>query len=108
MSGLRVFGLDRTGRAPAVAADVKAVRDGELDMDVTWEDGCANDPAVNSDPAVGYVVEWGYAPDKLYHSYQVFENKVHIAALVKGQPVYVRVDAWNRSGITEGSDVIAL
>ena len=108
VSGLRAFGLDREGRAPAPAAAVKAVRDGELDMDVTWEDGCACDPAANADPAAGFVVEWGYAPDKLYHSYQVFENKVHIAALVKDQPVYVRVDAWNRSGITEGSDVIAL
>lgn len=29
-------------------------------------------------------------------------NQVTISALIKGQPLYVRVDAFNEKGITEG------
>jgi hypothetical protein len=53
--------------------------------------------------AVGYNILWGSAPDKLYHSYMVFgaaEKK--IGALMKGEPVWVRVDAFNEAGVTEG------
>jgi len=63
-------------------------------MDVSWKGY-----------GTGYVVVWGYAPHKLYHSYQVFGESVRIGGLVKGQDVYVRVDSFNDSGITEG-DVI--
>ena len=52
--------------------------------------------------ATGYVVQWGFSPEKLYHSYMVFEPKASIGGLVKGQDVYLRVDAFNESGITEG------
>ena len=46
---------------------------------VTWDKG----------DAVGYNVLWGFAPDKLYHSYMVLgSNEVNIGALVKGQPVF--------------------
>ena len=54
------------------------------------------------DPAVGYVVNWGFAPDKLYHSYQVFDERVSIGGLVKDQALYLRVDSFNENGITEG------
>lgn len=105
VSGLRVFGLDTSEDAssPAAASDVRAVRTGDLDMDVTWQDPAGNDP---KKAATGYVVEWGHSPEKLYHSMQVFGRKAHIAALVKDQPVYVRVDAWNGAGITEGNQVV--
>ena len=44
-----------------------------------------------------------FAPDKLYHSYIVFgKNEIKIGALIKGEPVYVRVDTFNEVGITEG------
>ncbi|MNC40997.1 hypothetical protein D3C75_897430 [compost metagenome] len=46
---------------------------------------------------------WGFSADKLYHSYLVYgDNRVTIGALVKGQSVYIRVDAFNEMGITEG------
>ena len=55
------------------------------------------------DSATGYNVLWGYAPDKLYHSYMVYgKSEVKIGALRKGQPLYLRVDAFNENGITEG------
>lgn len=46
---------------------------------------------------------WGNAPEKLYHSYMVFgKTKQKIGALIKGEPVYLRIDTFNESGITEG------
>ena len=51
----------------------------------------------------GHNVLWGYAPEALYHSCMVFgKNSCRIGALVKDQPVYVRVDTFNEGGITEG------
>ncbi|MDQ6418470.1 family 43 glycosylhydrolase [Paenibacillus sp. LHD-117] len=93
VSGLRVFGLG-SGKAPEKATDLTVNRAGDLDLDLSWKG-----------TGTGYVVEWGYAPDKLYHSYQVFEQSVRIGGLVKGQETYIRVDSFNDSGITEG-DII--
>ena len=90
VSGLRVFGLGG-GSLPERAKKVTVKRNGDLDIVVSWQGN-----------AVGYVVEWGYRPDKLYHSWQVFGDKVHIGGLVKGQDVYIRVDSFNENGITEG------
>lgn len=97
VSGLRVFGRGN-GAAPEAARGVKAERVGDLNMLVSWaEDGAA-----------GHNILWGHAPDKLYHSYMVLgANGKNIGALMKGEPVYVRVDAFNENGITEG-EVFAL
>lgn len=90
VSALRIFGI-LDGAKPDAATNVKCVMKSDLDMEVSWNGN-----------ATGYCVIWGYAPDKLYHSYQVFDKQVCIGGLVKGQPVYVRVDSFNDSGITEG------
>ena len=95
VSGLRAFGRG-SGEAPAKAADVKAILDGDLDMDVSWI----------AEDASGANILWGYAPDKLYHSVMVHgRNARRIAALIKDQPVYARVDVYNANGITEGDPV---
>ncbi|MFC4323712.1 family 43 glycosylhydrolase [Litchfieldia salsa] len=92
ISGLRVFGKGE-GELPKQATGVKLERQSELDLSVEWKDI----------GAVGYNVLWGFAPDKLYHSYMVLgSNEVTIGALIKAQPVYVRVDSFNEQGITEG------
>lgn len=93
VSGLRVFGIG-DGEKPAVP-DFVAERIGDLDMDVK----------IKGTGAVGYNVLWGHREDKLYHSYMIFDNKVRIGALVKGQDYYVRVDAFNESGITKGKTI---
>lgn len=94
VSGIRVFGLGN-GSLPNPCQHVKVEGESDLDMLVTWE-GAAN--------AVGYNILWGFGEDKLYHSYMVFgKNQQRIGALVKGQPVYVRVDTFNEKGITEGN-----
>ena len=92
ISGLRVFGIgegEYPGKATGVVLDLLS----ELDLLVKWDDT----------DAVGCNVLWGCAPDKLYHSYMVFDKyEVNIRALIKGQPVYVRNDTFNEKGITEG------
>lgn len=90
ISGLRVFGLGH-GEKPAQAANVTAEYAGDLDLNAAWEGN-----------ATGYVLLWGHAPDKLYHSRMTFQNRASIGALVKGQRVFIRVDSFNDSGITHG------
>lgn len=92
ISGLRVFGIGPSP-LPKQTSGIQTDQASELDLSVTWEE----------DDAVGHNVVWGCAPDKLYHSYMVLgSNWVTISALIKGQPLYVRVDAFNEKGITEG------
>lgn len=96
ISGLRVFGIGNGEKpdAPAFAAE----RITDLDMQVS----------ISGKKALGYVILWGSSLEKLYHSCMVFcENGIgdvtrKIGALVKDREYYVRVDAFNENGITEG------
>ena len=94
ISGLRAFGIGK-GKKPE-APCFKAVRTGDLDMEVR----------ISAIGAVGYNILWGHEPDKLYHSYMVFGRSQRIGALVKGRHYYVRVDAFNENGITEGTEIV--
>lgn len=98
ISGLRVFGIN-DGKKPATPV-FAAERLNDLDMKVV----------ITSDDAdvVGYNILWGHAEDKLYHSYMIFGKKEQrIGALVKGTDYFVRVDAFNENGISEG-EIIAI
>lgn len=99
ISGLRVFGKGngQAPKTPTFAAKREADR---RYMKVTIESP--------SDDVVGYNILWGHKADKLYHSYMVFGvTEKEIKALVTTQNYFVRVDAFNENGITEGQ-VIAL
>ena len=92
VSGLRVFGKGE-GKAPEVPA-FKAERINDLDMNVTVE---------KQPDALGYNILFGSLPEKLYHSYMVFEaGEKRVGALIKDRKYFVRVDAFNENGITEG------
>lgn len=92
VSGLRVFGRGY-GAKPEIPS-FNAAQTGELDMAVTIRE---------QENTLGYNILFGSAPDKLYHSYMVFSaGERRIGALVKGCHYFVRVDAFNESGITEG------
>lgn len=93
ISGLRIFGVG-DGEKPEVP-EFEAYRENELDMMVK----------IAGTNATGYNILWGSQPDKLYHSHMVFGNEQRIGALVKGKEYYVRVDAFNENGITEGNVV---
>ena len=95
VSGLRVFGLG-DGEKPAEPV-FTAARMGDLDMIVQI--------AEQSD-ALGYNILFGSSPDKLYHSYMVFQaGSRRVGALIKDRETYVRVDAFNENGITAGKCV---
>jgi hypothetical protein len=92
ISGLRVFGKAE-GELPKKIQSVTTKVLSPLDVLVEWE----------KTEAVGYNVHWGFAPDKLYHSYLVYgKTSQIISALIKGQPLYIRVDSFNEAGISEG------
>ena len=90
ISGLRVFGVGNGKKPSAPKFSVK--RDNDLEMTVEMK----------SEGAVGYNVLWGATPEKLYHSWMTFEEVQKIPSLVKGREYFVRVDAFNENGITEG------
>lgn len=93
VSGLRVFGNCK-GAKP-LQAEVTADRVSGIDMEIT----VLNDGQTG---ICGYNILWGNEPDKLYHSYLTYDAKKRIGALISGRAYYVRVDAFNESGITEG------
>jgi len=90
ISGLRVFGRGK-GALPSPVTSIKATRKSDIDVTVSWDGD-----------ATGYCVLWGHSPDKLYNSYQVYGQEVQIGGLIKGQPIYLRIDSFNENGITEG------
>lgn len=91
ISGLRIFGID-AGALPGVPIPTVEWL-GPLDLLLSWA----------GTDALGYTVLWGHHPDKLYHSYTVMgKTEQRIGAFVEGQPVYLRVDAFNESGISQG------
>lgn len=96
ISGLRVFGRGR-GKPPVQASRVSARRTDGMTIEVRWQGD-----------AVGYEVLWGLSPDKLYHSFRVFgKNAIEIRALMADvEQYYVRVDAFNENGITEGKTYV--
>lgn len=92
ISGLRVFGKGNVA-APA-RANAVGHRIGEMDAVISWD----------TERAVGAVILWGHAPDKLYHSRMVYgANSGRITALIAGEDAYVRVDTFNEGGIAEGT-----
>ena len=95
VSGLRVFGLG-DGEKPAEPV-FTAARMGDLDMIVQIREQA---------DALGYNILFGSSPDKLYHSYMVFEaGSRRVGALIKDREYTVRVDAFNENGITAGKCV---
>ena len=53
--------------------------------------------------ALGYNILFGSSPEKLYHSSMVFTAGSHrVGELIKDREYFVRVDAFNENGITEG------
>ena len=98
VSGLRLFGIG-SGEVPEEPTfEVRRTGDTELTVRVEKQED-----------ALGWNMLFGHAPDKLYHSCLIFSHgETWLDALVKGQDCYVRLDAFNRAGIREGSRIIKL
>ena len=96
ISGFRVFGMG-TFKKPtkvnsiAIARDIKDSRN----VKISWQ---------RQPNAIGYMVRFGQAKDKLYRSYQVYNNtSLTIRSLEKGIKYWFAVDAFGENGITRGN-----
>ena len=101
LAGFRIFG-NAGGKAPAIVQGLKTARS-ENDRAVvklTW---------TKSPDAIGYNIRYGFAKDKLYHTYQVLgAGSVTIGSLNSLQKYYFTIDAFNENGITRGGNLIEL
>ena len=97
VSGLRIFGFGG-GSAPEKAPAFTAERCvDERNMRVSW----------NAAPgAAGYLIRFGVNKKELNTHWQVIgKTGAEIRCLTAGVRYYVRVDAYNENGVTEGTDV---
>ena len=90
ISGFRVFGKGNGTKPQAPTFTVERRSD------------FAFHAKIHSADAIGWNILWGSSSDKLYHSYMTFQPERTVSALVKEEAYYVRVDAFNENGITEG------
>lgn len=93
ISGIRVFGHGG-GELPQQSENVDIKLLSAEPMEATDMEVC-----FVCDDCTGANILWGYAENKLYHSYMIFGKTTQvIRALVKNQPVFVRVDTFNENG----------
>lgn len=98
LAGLRIFG--NTGdNLPGLVTNIHALRENDRAVvQLTW---------TPSPGAIGYMIRYGIAKDKLYHTYQVLDtNSVTIRSLNSLSEYYFTVDAFNETGITEGKNCL--
>ncbi|WP_138989650.1 family 43 glycosylhydrolase [Larkinella sp. C7] len=100
INGFRVFG-NGLGKAPATPVKLAAVRQkDQRNADIAWE---------KVPGAVGYNILWGIARDKLYQTYQIWNdqpNKLELRALNVGVPYYFAIESFNENGVSTVSEVI--
>ncbi len=100
ISDIRVFGKT-TDPLPAAPLKVNVKRDVDTrNATVAWE---------KVKGAVGYNILWGIAKDKLYQTYQIWNDQPstkEIRALSKGVSYYFAVEAFNEAGVSKMSEVV--
>lgn len=102
ISEFRIFG-NGFGKAPQTPAAFTAVRQKDArNADLKWE---------KVPGAIGYNVLWGIAPDKLYQTYQFWNdepNTFELRALNVGVPYYFAIEAFNENGVSVASKVVSV
>ncbi|MBK9730154.1 MAG: discoidin domain-containing protein [Chitinophagaceae bacterium] len=100
ISDIRVFGKGK-GNLPAIPAKPEVVRDSDARNAMIKWNGVKG--------AVGYNILWGIAKDKLYQTYQVFQddgNSLELRALNVGQSYYFAIEVFNEVGVSGQSPVV--
>jgi len=99
VSGFRIFGTTG-GVLPQKVADIHVIRD-------------ITDPCIvklqwaKDKTATGYNIRYGSAPNKLYHTYQVFnKDSLIIRNLNKGKRYYFTIESFNEDGVQEGTKTV--
>ena len=98
LSEIRVFGLG-FGKKPPKVRDFKVERQQDRrDARLTWK---------SVKGAQGYNIRWGIAPDKLYHSWLVYDdNELFMRCLDRDTPYFFSIEAFNENGISGRTEVI--
>ncbi|GJM63137.1 family 43 glycosylhydrolase [Persicobacter diffluens] len=93
MSEFRVFGLGE-GKLPAKVRNFKVERQQDRrDAQLSWD---------KVKGAQGYNIRWGIAPDKLYHSWLVYDkNEIKIPSFDVPTTYYLSIEAFNENGISQ-------
>lgn len=93
VSGLRVFGLGDVPLPDAVG--ICGERRDPRTASLRWE---------AAPGAVGYNIRYGISPEKLYHSWLVYDRTdLEIGSLNAGHPYWFAVDSFNEAGVTPGT-----
>ncbi len=98
LSEIRVFGLG-LGKKPKMVKgfNVRRKQD-KRDAYLNWKSVTG---------AQGYNISWGIAPDKLYHSWLVYDvNELFMRCLDRDTHYYFTIEAFNENGISEKSSII--
>ncbi len=100
MSEIRVFGKG-LGKKPARVKDFTVKRETDRrDASFSWS------PVKG---AQGYNIRWGIAPDKLYHSWLLYDASEHfMRCLDRDTPYYFAIEAFSENGISEKSDIVQI
>jgi hypothetical protein len=100
MSEIRVFGLG-AGEKPAQVKGFTINRETDRrNASFSWE------PV---EGAQGYNIRWGIAPDKLYHSWLVYDDtELLMRNLDKNTTYYFTIEAFNENGISEKTEIIEI
>lgn len=100
ISDFRVFG-NGSGKAPQTPKKLTVKRDtDERNAFISWE---------KVPNAIGYNILWGIAKDKLYQTYQIWDdepNTLELRALTVGQKYYFAIEAFNEHGVSKVSEII--
>jgi len=98
LSEIRVFGIG-LGKKPEKVKAFKVNRqEDSRDASFTWE------PVKG---AQGYNIRWGIAPDKLYHSWLIYDLNEHFMRnLDRHTTYYFSIESFNENGISEKSGVL--
>ncbi|WP_167606135.1 family 43 glycosylhydrolase [Maribellus sediminis] len=100
MSEIRVFGLG-LGNKPKGVKSFHVKREADRrDASLTWN-------AVEG--AQGYNIFWGIAPDKMYHSWLVYDsNELFMRCLDRNTQYYFSIEAFNENGISGKTEPIKI
>jgi len=100
VNAFRVFG-NATGKAPTAPTMTAKRQKDQRNADLTW---------TKVPGAVGYNIRWGIAPDKLYQTYQFWNDQpstFELRALNVGVPYYLAIESFNETGVSVLSPVVS-
>ncbi|MFV8280087.1 family 43 glycosylhydrolase [Christiangramia marina] len=100
LSEIRVFGKGY-GSVPRKVKNFKVTREEDRrDASLSWD---------KVKGAQGYNIRWGIAPDKLYHSWLIYEDTNHFMRnLDRDTAYYISIEAFNENGISDQTQIITV